>query len=395
MGVPVFLMGASYPFVMALVARRLETLGRRTGLLMAANICGNVLGSLAVGFFLIEHLGTSGTLRLLSAVLLVAGWAAALLRPGRGRAILAAGATAAMAALLVVFPSNFRLWGFLHSAGPERFVLREERTCVNSLVRHGEEEVLYLNATSQNGYPYDDFHILIGWMPALMHEAPERALAVGLGIGSTAYGLLQDDRIKEVDCAELCRGERDLIAVLAERGSIENRQLLEDPRMKLHFVDGRKFLLRTDQPYDVITVDALRPNTAYSGNVYSLEFYQLVRSRLNTSGLFSQWVPTARVWNGAAQVFEHVALATVPGDRGSFLIASPSPLRLDRARALQKLSLAAEHVRLKDEHYRSLRRFFETVELQPVRSGGAAPKISPHAINRDLRPRDEYFLNNR
>jgi predicted membrane-bound spermidine synthase len=30
----------------------------------------------------------------------------------------------------------------------------------------------------------------------------------------------------------------------------------------------------------VITVDALRPQSGYSGNVYSVEFYELVASRL-------------------------------------------------------------------------------------------------------------------
>ena len=46
MGAPVLLMGASFPFVQAIIARDVETLGRRTGLLLFMNTCGNVAGTL-------------------------------------------------------------------------------------------------------------------------------------------------------------------------------------------------------------------------------------------------------------------------------------------------------------------------------------------------------------
>jgi spermidine synthase len=387
MGTPVFLMGYAYPFIAALVLRRDSTLGRHTGTLMACNIVGNVAGSLLAGFVLLDLIGTSGTLALLAGLLMVLGVVAALRSPSaRGRRALAAFATAAV--LLAVFPSNERLWSFLHGAPPERFELVEERSCVNALVDHGDEQMLHLNAAAQNGYPYDDFHVLIGVFPALLHPNPQRALAVGLGIGATPYGMLLDPRLRSVEAVEICAGLDDLLAALGER---ESQLLLEDPRLELQAGDGRKRLLTAEQPYDVVTVDALRPQSGYSGNVYSVEFYELVAARLAPGGLFAQWIPTERVLTSVAQVFPYVATAVGPGS-AKFLIASNDPLPTDRDAALARYRERPPG-RLTHEQRASLDWYFEHAELTHVRRGEPRDQVPEDAVNHDLHPRDEYFLN--
>jgi spermidine synthase len=387
MGAPVFLMGYGYPFIAALVLRRDSALGRHTGTLMACNIVGNVAGSLLAGFVLLDLLGTSGTLALLAGLLMALGVAAALRSPGaRARRAVAAFGTAAV--LLAAFPTNERLWSFLHGAPPERFELVEERSCVNALVDHGDEQMLHLNAAAQNGYPYDDFHVLIGVFPALLHPNPQRSLAVGLGIGATPYGMLLDPRLRSVEAVEICAGLDDLLAALGER---ESRLLLEDPRLELHAGDGRKRLLTAEQPYDVVTVDALRPQSGYSGNVYSVEFYELVAARLAPGGLFAQWIPTERVLTSVAQVFPYVATAVGPG-AAKFLIASNDPLPTDRAAALARYRERPQG-QLTHEQRASLEWYFEHAELTHVRQGEPPEPVAEEALNHDLHPRDEYFLN--
>jgi spermidine synthase len=388
MGVPVFLMGYAYPFIAALVLRRDTTLGRYTGALMACNILGNVAGSLVAGFVLLDWLGTAGTLVLLGAVLMLLGVPAALhatsARPLRLSAALSAGA-----ALVVLFPSNERLWGFLHGAPPESFELVEARSCVNALVEDNGIEMLYLNAAAQNGYPYDDFHLLIGLFPALMHPNPQRALAVGLGIGATPYGMLLDPRMRNVETVEICEGLGEL---LAELGGDDSARLLADPRLNLQYGDGRKRLLSAEQPYDVITVDALRPESGYSGNVYSVEFYRLVAERLAPQGLFAQWVPTERVLASVSEVFPHVATAIGPGG-AQFLLASNDPLPTDAAAALARFR-ARPPGELAPQQQATLDRYFAHSVLTHVRRGEPRLQPTPESqLNRDLHPRDEYFLN--
>ncbi len=390
MGAPVFLMGYAYPFIAALVLRRDSALGRHTGALMACNILGNVAGSLLAGFVLLDVLGTAGTLMLIAALLMALGIPAAL-RGAGARVPRALAAVAAAAALVALFPSNERLWGFLHGAPPERFALVEERSCVNALVDHGAMQMLHLNAAAQNGYPYDDFHVLIGLFPVLLHPQPERALAVGLGIGATPYGMLLDPRMRSVETVEICAGLGDLLAGLGERGAHESRRLLADPRLDLRAGDGRKRLLSAEHRYDVITVDALRPQSGYSGNVYSVEFYELVASRLAPGGIFAQWVPTKRVLASVAEVFPHVATTVGPGP-ATFLVASNEPLPADVADALARFR-ARPHGGLPPEQRLALERFFEHAKLTHVRRGEPRAPAPETELNRDLHPRDEYFLN--
>lgn len=395
MGLPVTLMGVAYPFVQAEVSRELARLGRGTGRLLFANIIGNVLGTLLVSFFLLDALGSAGTLRLLALVCVAlglvglgTGWK---VEPRPSPAWLGVAAFAVMA--VAAFPSNARLWAFFHSAKEGDFVLVEERACVNAWVtKERGEQVLYLNATSQNAWPYDDFHVVIGMVPSLAHPGPKRALAVGLGAGSTAWGLLQDERLARVECVEICGGELELIKHLAQqRDSKESRLLLEDPRSALIVGDGRRHLLTATEPWDVITVDAMRPNGASAGNVYSREFYELVASRLAPGGLFSQWVPSARSLATVKQVFPHVLVMEVPGGRGEFLLASATPIAFDRQALAARLGARAEG--FSEAQRRSVLEFAEKVAPRVERQGEPAPAVTPREVNTDLFPRDEYFLN--
>ncbi|MFN2507092.1 MAG: fused MFS/spermidine synthase [Acidimicrobiales bacterium] len=400
MGLPVLLMGATFPFVQAIVADRFDTLGRRTGLLLFANVVGNVVGTLVVGFVLIDALGTSGTLRLLAAALLVPGVAAALLaRNGRRRLTLGAATVGVMALAVGLFPSNRELWVFFHSAQDKRFALSEDRACVNALRRDEDQEILFINATSQNGYPYDDFHVLIGLLPALVHPRPAQAMAVGLGIGATPYGMSLDSRVADLDVVELCGGEIDLLRGLAAKGSPENQQLFADDRIDLHVGDGRKYLLSADRPFDILTVDVVRPHSAFSGNLYSVDFYRLIRERLRPDGLLAQWIPSARSINSATEVFPYVMGFAVPSYGNSeFFLASPQPFEFDRKLIQQRfestLAASASRYVLPAERLASIRQFLSTIEPVNIAWEGEVGPVVEGQVNRDLFPRDEYFLNN-
>jgi predicted membrane-bound spermidine synthase len=395
MGAPVLLMGGSFPFIQALVARRLDSLGRRTGTLLFANICGNVLGGAVTGFVLLDHLGTAGTLQVLAGVLILPGLVAAARMPTpRLRLASGVGAVALLAFCLAVFPSNHRFWAFFNSVALDRFAVSEDRACVTSLVDEQDQSFLYINGSWQNGHPYDFFHILIGLLPALMHEKPERGLAVGLGIGSTAYSMAQDPRVGHVDCVEICGSEKDLVHVLARRGSVTSRNLLTDPRINLVTADGRRWLLSRPEPYDLIVVDAVRPNTAYAGNLYSVEFYELVASRLSDDGLFVQWVPTGRVLNSVRRVFPHVAMGAVPDYFASqFIVASKQPLRLSKAILQDHLAGVDLDASFNPEQKRRLVDFFTNQKLQRLWERNKVLGLPDWQFNHDLHPRDEYFLN--
>ncbi|HEX7094823.1 MAG TPA: fused MFS/spermidine synthase, partial [Acidimicrobiales bacterium] len=286
MGPPVFLMGASFPFVQALVATRVETLGRRTGLLLFGNIVGNVAGTLLVGFVLLDAVGTAGTYRLLTLALGVAGVAAALLAPRpRRRAVQLGAVVVTLVVLLAASPSNLQLWAFLHGVDTDDVDVAEGHACAAALRHRGGEAMMTVNGSSQNPHPFDDFHVLIGLMPSLAHDDPGHALAVGLGIGATPFGMLQDERLDSVTTVELCGEQYELLRGLADDGRVDFQRLFADERFVGRTGDGRKFLLATDERFDVVTVDTLRPTSAFSGSLYSKEFYELIDDRLADGGI--------------------------------------------------------------------------------------------------------------
>ncbi|MCL2825589.1 MAG: tetratricopeptide repeat protein, partial [Polyangiaceae bacterium] len=60
---------------------------------------------------------------------------------------------------------------------------------------------------------------------------------------------------------------------------------------KLHIADGRQFLLNTADRYDVAIIDSTHPKAVDSWILYTLEFNNLVRERLDVGGIAVQWLP--------------------------------------------------------------------------------------------------------
>jgi spermidine synthase len=392
MGPPVFLMGASFPFVQAVVSDRIDRLGRRTGLLLTSNIVGNVVGTLVTGFVLIRHLGSSGTLKLLAGLLLAIGVGVAFTQTTTRRVLAIAATIALMAASIGFFPANRSIWRYVHGASAIPFAVVEDQACVDALKTSVGVTTLSINGNDQNSYPFDDFHVLIGLTPALLHPRPMRALAVGLGMGSTAYGVVVDRRVTRVDSVEICGGEMPLLRNFARRhSSPEISRLFNDKRVLMHAGDGRKFLLGSRERFDVVAVDTLLPQSAYSGALYSVEFYELIRSRLAAGGLVAQWAPTQRALNSIKSVFPHMLIFAVPQYAYGleFVVGSDTPIRFDRSVIMSRLAAAGPEQGLPNQAA-SIRDYFAKTRPQALDSVTAVPDTQRTL---DLHPRDEYFLN--
>ncbi len=404
MALPVLLMGFALPFAQALVTRDLRSLGRRTGLLGAAQFAGNVGGTLLTGLVLLDRLGTGGTARLLVGALLLAVVVAALAtRPagavpdlsgaaGPGRARRAAGVVGVglVALLVLAMPGTQGLWSFLHDgAEAPELLVEDDRSCGTVVKVFGDRSAqLHINGASQNGYPFDDFHVLVGLTPALVAEDPSRAMVVGLGAGSTTAGLLADPQVRSVSTVELCGGIERILRRLAP-GRPELASMLADPRSELRTGDGRTALQSGGKgDLDVVVTDTMRTTSAASGNTFSVEYYRLIRDRLAPDGVVATWIPTGRVLNSLRAVFPHIAIVTVDAYNGSrFAVASMRPLDLDPARLRARFDAAsipeADRARL-----------WGVVSSITDACDAGAPVPADDELNHDTNPRDEYFVNN-
>src|SRR6266852_189726 len=82
-------------------------------------------------------------------------------------------------------------------------------------------------------------------------------------------------------------------------------ELLRSPLAHVVVDDGRRYLERTSEQYDLITIDPPPPvEAAGSSLLYSKEFYAAARRRLRPGGILQQWLPY-----GDAEDFSSVASA--------------------------------------------------------------------------------------
>jgi spermidine synthase len=66
--------------------------------------------------------------------------------------------------------------------------------------------------------------------------------------------------------------------------------VLHDPRVRVRIDDGRHYLLTAKERFDAITVDPLDPWVKGAANLYTREFFEIVRQRLNAGGVVTMYV---------------------------------------------------------------------------------------------------------
>ena len=92
--------------------------------------------------------------------------------------------------------------------------------------------------------------------------------------------------------------------------------------------------------------------------------------------------------------FPHVMRFSVSYDGSQFFIASQQPIVFDRQQILERLQALNPTGAFSAAQVASIREFLLTVEPVGARSGEPAAPTTEDRLNRDLAPRDEYFLNN-
>ena len=396
LGLPVFLMGFTYPYIQRAVQTEARQIGWRVGLIQAANILGSIFGSILTGVFLIDWLGTPTTLALLVAAGSGFAGLATLRNSGSRRPLLALACVAVSIAVATAIPSSTSFWARLHGTAVDEVVITEDASSVVAMqTLPGGWALLRVNGTGHSLLPYYGAHTLLGALPTLLVEAPRNVLVIGLGTGATAWAASCSPGVRSIDVFEIAAPEFEVTERYLSLHPLEPAALAlaADPRMTLHFSDGRLALRTQPEKYDVIEADALEPYMAYSGNLYSAEFFEEVRAALSPGGVFLGYAPTVRTRRTFLEVFPHVLLFERKGTP-SFMIGSNEPIAFDRERILQRLqSPAFQACAAQATHgsaiTASLDAFARSAHPQRFDPASSRSRFGSE-INRDLFPRDEY-----
>jgi spermidine synthase len=342
---PAVCLGAIFPLLLALGA---TAPGETVGRILAANTAGGIAGALGGAFLVLPRLGLGAGL------VFTAGAAAAaavtVARSGRARWL----APAAVAAAALVAPAVHPAW----RGGPgDTLLFYRDGATASVMVTADAEGRKRLRIDGQYSLGGTAGLLLEqreAHLPLLLHPAPARMLALGVGTGDTVGAAVAHPGLR-VDAVELVP---EVLEAAAWFGR-ENADVLANPRAHLVVDDARSHLLSTSARYDVILSDLFLPWTAGTAYLYSRDFYRLGLEHLRAGGLYCQWLPLhqlavsdlATIVATFTRAFPSVQLwvayhrAATPL---AALIGSSSPLRFDaaavRARALDPGLAAALRV---------------------------------------------------
>lgn len=337
------LMGLSFPILIHLATSTAgHSLPQYVARLYSFNVCGGIVGALVGGFLLVPALGTRWAL-----IAAAAGYGAGallLLLRGRRDRIRLAGAFVAATLLFVyaarVTPDPFAAaYARRYGADMREFWREEGAQTAVSVHASQFRRSLYLDGLHQANDTPDmvRLHRIIGHLPMVLHPRPTRALVIGLGGGATAGAVSQypDAEVQVVELSESVRKAASFFAHV-------NYDILNRPNVDVRVDDGRNFLLLSGRTFDVVTADVIQPIHAGAGNVYSREYFTLVRNALAPGGLVMQWIghrprtQYALIMRTFLDVFPH---ATLWFD-GNLMVGSVAPLALSATTLVNKRASA-------------------------------------------------------
>lgn len=284
--------------------RRGRAATKATGLLALANTLGAMAGAMVAGFVLLPVLGMERAFWSIA----VAYVAAAFLFPGffallkGSRALLLAAATGLL--FTALFPEGLMartylplaLKSFLGGTSPTRVTgfregLTETVTYVDTLM---EGEALHTrlvtNSFSMSGTLFAGRRYMEAfvYLPVAIHPHVRRALLISYGVGSTARALVETKEIERIDIVDISRDILEMASLAVPPGEPAP---LDDPRVVTHVEDGRFFLQTTPERYDLITSEPPPPHLGGVVNLYTRQYFDLMKRRLNPGGIVSYWLP--------------------------------------------------------------------------------------------------------
>ena len=411
------LWGASFPLALASVAAPGQDPGRLVGGVYAANTVGAIVGALGASLVITQTIGSQRGQQLL----ILASVAAALL-------MLVPAATAPAARQGVRWASTLLLLGATAGAG---WIASSVPAVPGLLVAYGRyaatwvglTDIIYVGeglnafvAVSETSNGVRNYHNagkvqassepqdmrlqrMLGHFTHLIPREPKNALVIGCGAGVTAGAVSIGPGVERMTIAEI---EPLVVESVSEYFGEHNYEVVDNPKVNIHIDDARHFLLTTDQTFDAITSDPLDPWVKGAATLYTEEFFEVVKRRLNPGGVVTLFV----------QLYESNT-AAVKSEIGTFMKVFPNSVVWGNANNGQgydlvlmgqvdpiRIDVDTLQAKLDDPRYaqvaQSLREIgiYSAVDLLSNYAGtpvDLAPWLKDAVINRDRNLRLQYL----
>jgi len=334
---PAIIMGIGFPIALQAWANHIHKVGRSTGTAYGANTIGAVLGGILTGFILIPRFGVQISISILG---LLGIWTGAIMwglfshrdRPQTRWAFLASAVFLSM--LTFVTPSS--LFEVVVGSSPIFRVreyglvaVREGLTTTVSVHRDLKDGAKHLYSSGQSiagdNYVERGDQKMLGHFGVLLQNDAKRVLSVGFGSGETTRSLSLHN-LDRLDCVEIAP---EVVRVSLEFfDHINLGEKLHD-EVNMIFMDAKNYLHLTDTKYDVIINDSIHPRDfAENASLYTKEYFENARKRLDKNGMIISWLPT---YNMPESVFNSIVgtlMEVFPHVTAWYLTTHPAPLVL-------------------------------------------------------------------
>jgi spermidine synthase len=208
----------------------------------------------------------------------------------------------------------------------------------------GLQKMLYVNGVGITSLtPITKY---MAHLPLAFHQGqPKTGLTICFGMGTTYRSLLSWN--VQATAVELVPSVKEAFPYF----HADAEAILRHPNGRIIIDDGRRFLNRSNEAFDVIIVDPPPPiEAAGSSLLYSKEFHETVKQHLKPSGIFQTWFPGGeeRILQAIARslvdVFPHVKVYRSIEGWGLHFLASMSPLETPTTeKMLSRLSVQAQN----------------------------------------------------
>ena len=332
------LLGSVLPLLCQSSVSANKSSGRSVSLIYLSNIIGSTLGSLVIGFFLMDHFGTQAISIQLAVAAALTGLIVILFESGHFQAPpkgVWALAILAMAAISASTPAYGNLYGkmIFGSKASEVGYMKHVVENRNGIIAVTEDDAVFGGGVYDGHFnidPENDRNFVIrAYVLSLFHPHPKRAFMLGLASGSWAQVVANNPEVESLDIVEINPGYLQLIAQYPAV-----RSLLHNPKVHIYIDDGRRWLLA----HPANKYDAIVANTSYhwrdhSSQVLSTEFLQIVKQHLLPGGIYYfNATESAEVFVTGLHEYNH-GLRVI-----TFLMVSDSPIVLDKGRLFSVLN---------------------------------------------------------
>jgi spermidine synthase len=337
-------MGVVFPMTSMLATDSDDRVGTSAGMLLGANTLGAIVGTFVVPFFLMPALTSGRSVVLIALINAVMGlillWEArSLSLPLRRAGGALSGAVAAAAIALIVVPNNLvadpniNVMGRSH--GTVLQVAEDNVAAVQAVRMQDAAQTLrlFVGGYSMTGITADTR--MMAHLPLMVRPDAKSMCVIAFGMGSSYRSALMDGL--RVEAVELVPSVPGMMGdFFPDASAVES-----NPDGQILIADGRNHVDLTTHSYDLLIVDPPPPmNGSGTAVLFSQEFYQSAKARLNPGGVMMQWEFRGQTIDEMrshvktyASVFKHVVLVfgAASSTYGVMMLGSDDPIDITAA----------------------------------------------------------------